>query len=246
MKYKTTEEQIKVMQGAVAGIPVERMLIHDVFNRPYERWKPDEFTRFDWQIYDYRLVAPPCADPGAFTNVGEAKRAHERGVPVQFYSSVKEWVDVPGVCSWEAKFIYRVNPCKPVPPGDLTFDEAKRLFNDGVPIQFNDGYGVASWIDVDAYLDGDSWDRRATAFRRKPEKKYGPMTADDFPPVFWIRLGTADTQPALVVSLTPSALGYHPNVEGDIKLVEFSNLVDHWQYSTDRKEWKDCRKEVAQ
>lgn len=81
---------------------------------------------------------------------------------------------------------YRLKPT-PVPPGDLTREEAEYAFKEGKKVEW--------WNDCDI-----SWHEKIscafheeTAYRLAPAPKMRTIKAEELPAFFWVRLGKDDT-----------------------------------------------------
>lgn len=76
-------------------------------------------------------------------------------------------------------------------------------------------------------------------FRIKPVPKQIPWTADDVPPVCWLRHGALDFNTHHMVVRT----GQEGIILVNVGHIRWAILASHWHYSTDRKTWKPCTKE---
>lgn len=76
-------------------------------------------------------------------------------------------------------------------------------------------------------------------FRIKPVPKQIPWTADDVPPVCWLRHGALDFNTHHMVVRT----GQEGIILVNVGPIRWATLASHWHYSTDRKTWKPCTKE---
>lgn len=105
-----------------------------------------------------------------------------------------------------------------------------QAYKDGKKIQCRGGDG---WITIDK----PSWNWNMHEYRIAPGKNKVPMTAEDFPPVFWVR-ETKNESWWLVTRIYDSGLWAHDSYN-----ITFENLMKRgWVYSTDRKEAKPCYK----
>lgn len=90
-----------------------------------------------------------------------------------------------------------------------------------------------------------NWDWLATKYRISPDfrpKKTVPMERDDYPPFFWLRKMT----PAFHSATHTFPFRIHlSGCEIDGQFIRFENLVGVYEYSTDRKTWLPCTKEVS-
>lgn len=77
-------------------------------------------------------------------------------------------------------------------------------------------------------------DKRTTP---PPERKKVPMTAEDFPPVFWVRNKSDVPNWALVTAISSCLIWL-----GDYSRSYKELLEQGWEYSPDRKEAKGCWK----
>lgn len=125
----------------------------------------------------------------------------------------------------------------------MTPENAKALipiitaYAEGKTIQLNTG-SVAnpSWTDASDCNFGCT----VESYRIKPEPKMVPMTADELPPVFWIR-SKGQTKMILVTCiLDGSTLCW--GIGNAIKAESFGS----YEYSTDRKTWHSFMKEVTE
>lgn len=85
-----------------------------------------------------------------------------------------------------------------------------------------------------------SWNLFVYNYRVKPEPKRVPLEAKDIPPVCWIRdpNGFADTN-RLVITVAPAGI-----VAADDYRISYTTLMNRYEYSTDRVNWKPCWKEA--
>jgi len=122
----------------------------------------------------------------------------------------------------------------------MTRQEAKALaviltaYGDGKTVQratLKNG-----WEDIEAihYISPEEM----RLLRIKPESKRIPLTAEDIPPVCWIRY-TGNIYRWLVTKIEPDKVwfSYDETLFGD-------GRDDGYKYSIDRKTWKPCYKEV--
>jgi hypothetical protein len=107
---------------------------------------------------------------------------------------------------------------------------------DGKQIQY---YNDNTWMDIS---NGEAiWTWDLCDYRIKPEPKRVPLTADDIPPVCWI------CSPSCGWSYLVHAVvndGVH--IPGQSTVITWDALKDLFNYSTDRKTWKPCYKEVEE
>ena len=131
----------------------------------------------------------------------------------------------------------------------LTIDQLKQnaaamiAFADGKPIQFIPA-NSDRWTD---YLHTDMMpDFANRPFRPKPQPVSRPWSKpEDVPLHCWIRRHNCHWS-RLVIMVNEKRISC---IDGDctaIKSLDFSELAEHHEYSTDRKTWHPCTVEDAQ
>lgn len=135
---------------------------------------------------------------------------------------------------------WRLKPT-PVPPGDLTYEEAVELTKQGVPLQ--------------QYLGDDEWTccdkdhehrRRGIAYRRKPTPRMVPLEAKDVPIGSWIKWGKGEFVCA-VIAIHPDGVTVCPGL-GSAMFKTFQELFGggYGKITKDGgKTWAKCEKEAA-
>jgi len=122
----------------------------------------------------------------------------------------------------------------------MTRQEAKALaviltaYGDGKTVQratLKNG-----WEDIEAihYISPEEM----RLLRIKPESKRIPLTAEDIPPVCWIRY-TGNIYRWLVTKIEPDKVWFSYD-----EAFTYTNMMLSAEYSTDLKTWKPCYKEV--
>lgn len=84
------------------------------------------------------------------------------------------------------------------------------------------------------------WDWNFYEYRIAPEKQKVPLTPDDIPPVCWVKFTTADggIRHRMVIDVDDRGVAFAGGLG-----VTFLGLMQN-EYSTDRKTWKSCYKEI--
>jgi len=111
----------------------------------------------------------------------------------------------------------------------------------------------SSWVGVGAVhnpwrLGKVSWNWHLYQYRISPDsrpKKTVPMERDDYPPVFWIRSPYSPAWHFLPFALSFENIGLI-DADGSVFFKPLSYAAEHYQYSTDRVNFKPCTKEVAE
>jgi hypothetical protein len=85
------------------------------------------------------------------------------------------------------------------------------------------------------------WDFLRTNYRVKPTKKTVPWTADDVPPVCWVRWMVSGDSWYQVAAVNQTGTHVWSG-----RLIEYRQLATDCEYSTDLKTWKPCTKEVLE
>lgn len=140
---------------------------------------------------------------------------------------------------------HRLTP-EPVPPGDLTWEEAKALQHAGVVIEvkFNPEQEWRQLNMLAESLDEENREHLYT-YRRKPEPKRVPLEPKDVPPGSVIRHKTwlsftwapvAPVQLGLLVMCQPA----DPTKE--LMFLSWGELTAGWSICTDRRTWTPCSK----
>lgn len=86
------------------------------------------------------------------------------------------------------------------------------------------------------------WNWQDGNYRVKPAPVRVPLTADDIPPVCWVKADHVVAGAALLVH-TVYRNGVSTYTTGTLLFNEM--FRDNWQYSTDRKTWLPCSKEAT-
>lgn len=135
--------------------------------------------------------------------------------------------------------LWRIAP-EPVPPGDLTYEEAVELKKQGAELEWR-YVDWAAWAAVTSDLENPAFTelRRRYAYRRKPTTSPVQWRPCDVPPVCWLRSDTSRSD-GLVVAVAEDGVftedGFHT----------FHELADpRWSHSTDRRTWRPCSKEAS-
>lgn len=138
---------------------------------------------------------------------------------------------------------FRPKP-EPIPPGDLTYDEAVECIKRHEPVQWFNGSN--GWVDSDA---NTSWCAESLGqfnrYRRKPAPKRVPLGSEDVPPGATIRycswLGKGEVQ---WFYKDENAVSFR--VTSDFT-VTYKKLMESYEISRDGgKTWHGCWKEVAE
>lgn len=82
-------------------------------------------------------------------------------------------------------------------------------------------------------------------YRIKPEPKRVPLTASDIPPVCWIT-DSIDTNCNFVVAININELHAIGMMGHGFNITYEGLRINGWKYSSDRKNWKPCWKEVEE
>ena len=165
-----------------------------------------------------------------------------------------EWYGVKGV--WTPRHnqqaattpndLYRLAPepvpPKPVPPGDLTMEQAQDLQKQRVELQWM-GAGKNTWVDQPPSTAIWVWSiDRTAAWRRKPEPKRVPLGPEDVPP------GSLLRDPEWPAGSWRAVLGVGSSViwYGGAAKTEFVALLNSGiEISRDGGEtWEPCSKEA--
>lgn len=165
----TPDEMIAVIAGYRDGKKVQaRRRI-----TPNLGWLDAETPCWDFNLCDYRLAPEPAPEPVCAAC----------GHPVSEHGIVSFcWHNITGddPCSCarcQRECVLPASKPAPVPPGDLTWEEARDLRNKGVVIQEDiDG----CWIDVRICAGDDLIKDRA--YRRKPALRMVPLGPEDVKP----------------------------------------------------------------
>lgn len=164
----TPDEMIAVIAGYRDGKKVQahRHIVPDL------GWLDAETPCWDFNLCDYRLTPEPEPDPApepVCTSCGHEAGEHTEG------GGCWHWVTQGAYCECKRTREECALPApkpEPVPPGDLTWQEARDLRNNGVVIQEDiDG----CWIDVRICAGDDLIKGRA--YRRKPAPRMVPLGA---------------------------------------------------------------------
>jgi len=117
--------------------------------------------------------------------------------------------------------------------------EVMTAFTKGVAIEVLRSNG--SWEQTACPI----WNWSHCKYRIKPSKKLVPLTPADIPPVCWLRTHTDFSRAylvGLVAQLEVAITDYSRN-----ERVSYDRLFEtHWEYSSDRVNWRPCCKEVEQ
>ena len=150
------------------------------------------------------------------------------------------------------KELHRNRPEKPepVPPGDLTWEEALECVNRGELLQRYCSH-VGLWVDSEANLTRDILSlSRGLPYRRKPEPKRVPLGPEDVPPGSIVRWACqADApfhsagQSEVLMAIVSVTCVMAVRIEG-CGWRTFQELHDHFEISRDGgKTWHGCWKE---
>lgn len=97
------------------------------------------------------------------------------------------------------------------------------------------------WGDCGQYFSLDTYHYQPSNYRIAPEPRKVPLTADDIPAVCWVRENDGRTVSYLITSVGDEG------VHSGIGWLGFDTLKAYeYQYSSDRKNWLPCWKEVAE
>lgn len=107
-----------------------------------------------------------------------------------------------------------------------------QAFRNGAAIEFS----TDNFPDVWKFTGSPLWDWQQRHYRIAPEKKKVPMTAEDFPPMFWVRNGNSFGWK--LCHQIEEGSGWFNGIHRTFK----SLMEEGWEYSTDRKEVKGCWK----
>ena len=188
-------------------------------------------------------------------NKTEAAIAFAQGKRVQTavaggWANITQYAQFDG--PWED---FRLKPA-PVPPGDLTWDEARELHEEGVSIQFcAPGHYSAladecgAWDDVVSWFDCSGRNEiEAAAYRRKPQPKRVPLGPEDVPPGSVFRNQHWGRSWSACLGAWTEIVGL-ATVNADAPALaikrSYQALLDEgWQISRDGgKTWEPCWKE---
>lgn len=89
----------------------------------------------------------------------------------------------------------------------------------------------------------DPIDTRNHLYRIAPEPKRVPLGPDDIPPLCWVK--AFGSYIMLVVGVGNDGVFVQNGACENMKII-WGELQENCHYSTDRKNWKPCWKEVAQ
>jgi len=170
----------------------------------------------------------------------EAAIAFAQGNRVQVaqgsgWVEVSQWVTFDG--PWT---VFRLKP-EPVPPGDLTYEQAVGCIDRHEPLQH---YRGNEWFDSESNSDWSTYklDRRG-AYRRKPALKRVPLGPEDVKPGSLVRLpGAASTWCAVLEVDRWSITAFTRAAT----VLDYLKLQSAYEISRDGgKTWHGCWKEEA-
>lgn len=110
---------------------------------------------------------------------------------------------------------------------------------------------IEKWRRTSETWDNSGWvgSLNSETYRTKnplPSKsKLIPWEAKDVPPICFVRSRTNShkNMSALVIGTDPEGCEFLRDTRRLVELVEWRELFNHWEYSTDRITWKHCSKE---
>jgi len=134
---------------------------------------------------------------------------------------------------------------KPVPPGDLTWEEAKRLHEAGEPVEYLWPAGAKYWTRADCWFSNMSGVEEA-AYRRKPAPKRVPLGPDDVPPGSLVRANIGSKEGwCLIGAVVRDQVSVVRSI--DIQTQTYLELMEWWEISRDGgKTWSGCWKEATE
>lgn len=154
-----------------------------------------------------------------------------RGLPIYAERNNQKRIKIKGTI-----YLTHTYPKTKTPEEELDYKiSVMQAFRDGKKIQRRaDKFWGADWI----YDETPCWDWCNFSYRIAPEKKKVPMTAEDFPPNFYLRQKSCNTDWYPTQRISP---GY--GIKFDDVTYTFQELCECGiEYSTDRKEVKGCWK----
>lgn len=109
-------------------------------------------------------------------------------------------------------------------------------YYDGVEIEWRANRGIECWNECKM----PHWNWATNDYRVKPKHKTVPLRHEDIPSVCWIRSKSDRTREYLVTVVFSTGVTI-----GESYYTFQTLFVDLWEYSSDRKTWKRCHKEVS-
>jgi hypothetical protein len=140
---------------------------------------------------------------------------------------------------------------KPVPPGDLTWEEAKRLHEAGEPVEYLWPAGAKYWTRADCWFSNMSGVEEA-AYRRKPAPKRVPLGPEDVKPGSVFRWDCWGAQKGMQHSW---AWIYYVGVYGIVvqialncsaTSISWAKAMDGGSIKRPGEDWKPCWKEATE
>lgn len=149
---------------------------------------------------------------------------------------------------------FRLTP-RPVPPGDLTWEEAKAAHQRGECVEFLSPHqvlvGQHLWDVVHRWFDGATEETvKASAYRLRPAPKTVPLGPEDVPPGSVVRHVTWTKHAWAPCNTVPSdgvqVMAQPSDPDKELIYLSYEDLTHGWQISRDGgKTWSKCHKEVA-
>lgn len=213
----TTEGKAAVMLAASKGADIEfqnRNLMGCWILQPTPSW--------DWFQYDYRIKEEKFPDPP------EGEEWHNPGNLTLEQVGMKD--------GWRLAFKSELN-------GKLATGCAPRELPIGTVEMWCSN---AEWDEGQNGLEGTIKDMTYRTKLPLPAKpKLIPWEAKDVPPICFVRSRTNSHKDmsALVIGIDPEGCEFLRDQRRLVELVEWRELFNYWEYSTDRITWKPCSKE---
>lgn len=166
--------------------------------------------------------------------------AHKEGKAIEWRSSCSsKWLVLGCNPTWNfGQYEYRIKPT-PIQQGDLTWEAAKRLHEEGVKVQWLT-VGGCGWIlasdSVFAVTAVDSW-KTDTAYRRAPVPRKVPLGPEDVPPWSVVKPnGSSWWQQVLSVNQN--------DIHTFHNSISYDHLMNHnWVIQRPGQDWQRCEKD---
>lgn len=154
------------------------------------------------------------------------------------------WFDFSGDLFDFVNFEHRVKSL-PVPPGDLTWEEAKKLHEEGVKVvRLSVCADSCCWVlaAADCFTSSDKKWKNQTAYRRAPVTRKVPLGPEDVPPGSVIRHNQNTMHWSLVTCVKEKGVYCGHTVE----LIGFEWMMTSFEIKRPGQDWQLCEKDEVE